>query len=413
MEIINQSKGRVLEVGVGTGLSLPTTRGISEIVGIDLSPEMLEKARERVAAERLANVAGLHEMDASDLKFPTASFDTVVAMYVADGRARSREGHARAVARMSPGRRGDHRQSLQRRGRQLGWESMRGWVERRMAPFADKLGWRPVFDIERVLVCEDLTLVEKRGLRPWGLFTMMRFHKAEAAQSGRLTPTSEAPRGSGVASVGSSPVSEPVAARRVCRSPSARRRKVETSTAAARTAATLPETFDTPPARRRCPTGTSSVRRPGGRHASASPGSSRTCSSRHAEALQRIAADGAEGRHVGEARAVKKADEQAGQMPRHDLRRRQAARLTVSGQARSQHEVGTAALDGVQHRQDHLGPIAAVAVDEEDDGVVRRDGGDARHHGAAIAPSRLDHDPRTGSSRALDRAILSTRRRRR
>ena len=27
---------------------------------------------------------------------------------------------------------------------------MRGWVERRMAPFADKLGWRPVFDVERV-----------------------------------------------------------------------------------------------------------------------------------------------------------------------------------------------------------------------------------------------------------------------
>ena len=33
-------------------------------------------------------------------------------------------------------------------------EGMRGWVERRMAPFADKLGWRPVFDVDRVLVCE-------------------------------------------------------------------------------------------------------------------------------------------------------------------------------------------------------------------------------------------------------------------
>jgi phosphatidylethanolamine/phosphatidyl-N-methylethanolamine N-methyltransferase len=41
------------------------------------------------------------------------------------------------------------------------------------------LGWRPVFDIERVLVCKDLTLMEKRGLRPWGLFTMMRFRKAK------------------------------------------------------------------------------------------------------------------------------------------------------------------------------------------------------------------------------------------
>ena len=82
VEIINQSKGRVLEVGVGTGLSLPAYKRQLEIVGIDLSPEMLEKARERVSTERLRNVAGLHEMDAGDLKFPDAAFDTVVAMYV-------------------------------------------------------------------------------------------------------------------------------------------------------------------------------------------------------------------------------------------------------------------------------------------------------------------------------------------
>ena len=62
----------------------------------------------------------------------------------------------------------------------VGELGMRGWVERRMAPFADMLGWHPVFDVERVLVCPDLTLMEKRGLRPWGLFTMMRFRKAKA-----------------------------------------------------------------------------------------------------------------------------------------------------------------------------------------------------------------------------------------
>jgi phosphatidylethanolamine/phosphatidyl-N-methylethanolamine N-methyltransferase len=58
-------------------------------------------------------------------------------------------------------------------------EGVRGWVERRMAPFADKLGWRPVFDLDRVMGCEDLTLVERRGLRPLGLFTMLRFVKAK------------------------------------------------------------------------------------------------------------------------------------------------------------------------------------------------------------------------------------------
>ena len=177
VEIINQGKGRVLEVGVGTGLSLPTYGRNLEIVGIDLSPEMLEKARERVATEGLSNVAGLHEMDASDLKFPDASFDTVVAMYVMTV-VPDPEKVMRELSRVCcPG--GEviivNHFSAE--------EGMRGWVERRMAPFADMLGWRPVFDIERVLVCEDLTLMEKRGLRPWGLFTMMRFRKAKAVKA--------------------------------------------------------------------------------------------------------------------------------------------------------------------------------------------------------------------------------------
>src|SRR5262247_4825065 len=66
VEIINQRRGRVLEVGVGTGLSLPAYARHLEIAGIDLSPEMLDKARERVVAERLRNVTGLYEMDAGD-----------------------------------------------------------------------------------------------------------------------------------------------------------------------------------------------------------------------------------------------------------------------------------------------------------------------------------------------------------
>src|SRR5262247_522868 len=171
VEIINQRKGRVLEVGVGTGLSLPTYGRHLEIVGIDLSPEMLEKARERVVAERLRNVTGLYEMDAGDLKFDDASFDTVVAMYVMTV-VPDPEKVMRELARVC--RPGGEVLIVNHFSAE---EGMRGWVERRMAPFADMLGWRPVFDIERVLVCDDLVLLEKRGLRPFGLFTMMRFHK--------------------------------------------------------------------------------------------------------------------------------------------------------------------------------------------------------------------------------------------
>jgi len=73
---------RVLEVGVGTGLSLPLYPPYVRVTGIDLSREMLDKARIRVGRRQLANVEGLHEMDAEAMDFPDASFDKVVAMYV-------------------------------------------------------------------------------------------------------------------------------------------------------------------------------------------------------------------------------------------------------------------------------------------------------------------------------------------
>jgi phosphatidylethanolamine/phosphatidyl-N-methylethanolamine N-methyltransferase len=175
VELINEGDGRVLEVGVGTGLSLPDYDRRLEIVGIDLSPDMLEKARERVATEALGNVTGLHEMDAADLKFPDAAFDTVVAMYVMTV-VPEPEVVMRELARVTkPGGQVLLVNHFSQR------EGVRGWVERRMAPFADKIGWRSVFDVSRVTVCDDLELVQRTSLRPLGLFTMLRFAKADAA----------------------------------------------------------------------------------------------------------------------------------------------------------------------------------------------------------------------------------------
>ncbi|MGI9303408.1 MAG: class I SAM-dependent methyltransferase [Gammaproteobacteria bacterium] len=72
----------VLEVGVGTGLSLPLYPDDVKITGIDLSAEMLAKARERVDRQELAQVEAILEMDAENLTFSDNSFDKVVAMYV-------------------------------------------------------------------------------------------------------------------------------------------------------------------------------------------------------------------------------------------------------------------------------------------------------------------------------------------
>lgn len=171
VEVLNTREGRLLEVGVGTGLSLPDYKPHLEIVGIDLSPDMLEKARERVATGSLDHVTGLHEMDASDLRFPDASFDTVVAMYVMTV-VPEPEAVMRELARVTkPGGEVMLVNHFSQR------EGVRGWVERRMAPFADRIGWRSVFDLSRVTICDDLELVERKSLRPLGLFTMLRFVK--------------------------------------------------------------------------------------------------------------------------------------------------------------------------------------------------------------------------------------------
>ena len=77
-----QVGGRILEVGVGTGISLPGYSSHNRIVGIDLSEAMLRKAQRRVANLSLTNVEILEVMDAEHLSFPDASFDVVVANHV-------------------------------------------------------------------------------------------------------------------------------------------------------------------------------------------------------------------------------------------------------------------------------------------------------------------------------------------
>ena len=72
----------ILEVGVGTGLSLPLYPENVKVTGIDISTEMLAKARERVDEAGLSQVAAVLEMDAENLRLADNSFDKVVAMYV-------------------------------------------------------------------------------------------------------------------------------------------------------------------------------------------------------------------------------------------------------------------------------------------------------------------------------------------
>lgn len=168
---INTSQGRVLEVGVGTGIALPLYSGHLEVVGIDLSLEMLEQARRRVAKQDLANVTALLEMDASQLGFADASFDTVVAMHVVTVAPEPKRVMAELERVCRPG---GEVILVNHFSAQTG---PRAAIEQALAPFADRLGWRPEFPVETVLDRPGLEPIERRGLPPAGLFTMLRFRR--------------------------------------------------------------------------------------------------------------------------------------------------------------------------------------------------------------------------------------------
>jgi phosphatidylethanolamine/phosphatidyl-N-methylethanolamine N-methyltransferase len=70
----------ILEVGVGTGMSLPLYPRKCSVTAVDLSDSMLERARARVLRYKLHNVR-LIQMDATELRFPDNSFDIVYAPY--------------------------------------------------------------------------------------------------------------------------------------------------------------------------------------------------------------------------------------------------------------------------------------------------------------------------------------------
>jgi ubiquinone/menaquinone biosynthesis C-methylase UbiE len=79
-ELFRHARGRVLDIGVGTGCNMPFYPSGSEVVGIDASRGMLERARER--AKVLGRHVELREMNLLRLAFPDASFDTVAVTFV-------------------------------------------------------------------------------------------------------------------------------------------------------------------------------------------------------------------------------------------------------------------------------------------------------------------------------------------
>ena len=180
IQATNKLGGRVLEVGVGTGISLPLYSPNVRIFGTDISEAMLKKAKQRVAEGRLKNIEGLAVMDAEKLEFPDNSFDVVMAQYVVTAVPNPEvalDEFARVV------RPGGELIILTRVSADAG---MRRFIEQKLQPVVTRLGFRTAeFSWSRytkwLASAKGMELVERRLIPPLGHFSLVRFRKIEVA----------------------------------------------------------------------------------------------------------------------------------------------------------------------------------------------------------------------------------------
>ena len=169
------TNAQVLETGVGTGLALPMYAAHLNVTGIDISPDMLKRARERSA--RAAARIELIPCDAGNMPFEDNRFDAAVAMYimsvVPDPQAVLNE----MWRTLKPG--GEllivnHFASNSRLGRML---------ETAGAPACPFIGWHSRFPIGTVLGGLPVAPEYSAKLPPLGMFRMLRFRKPRALDS--------------------------------------------------------------------------------------------------------------------------------------------------------------------------------------------------------------------------------------
>jgi phosphatidylethanolamine/phosphatidyl-N-methylethanolamine N-methyltransferase len=169
--------GRILEVGVGTGISLPDYARKNRLTGVDLSEPMLRKALARVAEQKLANVEALAVMDAERLALPDHSFDVVVAQYVITA-VPNPEATLDEFARvLKPG---GEIVLVNHIGAEDG---PRRVFEQWFAPIARRLGWRPEFRFGRLASWAarhgGVRVIERRAMPPLGHFSLIRFQRLD------------------------------------------------------------------------------------------------------------------------------------------------------------------------------------------------------------------------------------------
>ncbi|CCE08139.1 putative N-methyltransferase; phosphatidylethanolamine or menaquinone biosynthesis methyltransferase (ubiE) [Bradyrhizobium sp. STM 3843] len=171
----NRIGGRILDVGVGTGLSLSDYARTTKICGVDISEPMLRRAQQRVRELKLSNVEVLAVMDAKNLAFADNLFDAVVAQYVITAVPDPEATLDDFIRVLKPG---GELILVNHIGAETGPRRM---FELAFAPIARRLGWRPEFPWARLTNWAarhgGVTLAERRPMPPLGHFSLIRYRK--------------------------------------------------------------------------------------------------------------------------------------------------------------------------------------------------------------------------------------------
>lgn len=168
---------KILEIGVGTGLSFDDYGPENEVTGIDISEPMITKARKRMESGDCGHVKSVKLMDAHDLDFPSATFDCVVAQFVITLVADPERVMSECARVVKPGGQiilVNHFYSE---------KGVLAAIEQWSARYVHSAGLRPNFPFARLTdwatAHGEIRLVERTVIEPLRFFTLARFRREQ------------------------------------------------------------------------------------------------------------------------------------------------------------------------------------------------------------------------------------------
>jgi len=173
----------ILEVGVGTGISLTNYPNHTKVVGIDISPEMLEKAQKRINSQQLSHVT-VEVMDAQQMSFPDNSFDQLAIMYVVSVVPNPKKlmDEAKRVCKPNGSIYIVNHFGAQNKAMQF--------IEAKLDKIADKLGWQAAFLLPEFIENNDLKVISKKSVNLFGYWTLLKVQNVKNSKAEAGSPNS-------------------------------------------------------------------------------------------------------------------------------------------------------------------------------------------------------------------------------